>query len=183
MTRTINIADYTPDWAEAFSDLSRALEPVLGGLVLGIEHVGSTSVPGLSAKPIIDIDVIINSPATLLSVVEVLEGVGYQHEGDLGIPGRDAFRREDNTVPRDGSGGVWPSHHLYVCTQDSGELRRHLAFRDHLRRDSDAAVRYENLKRDLAERFPDDVDSYVEGKSEFIERILETTLPPISDSS
>ena len=172
MTRTINIVDYTPAWAEEFEDLRRALKSLLGELALGIVHVGSTSVPGLAAKPIIDIDVVIDSPTVLASVVEVLDSAGYQHEGDLGIPGRDAFRRQDNTVPRDRSGRTWPTHNLYVCTRNSDELRRHLAFRDHLRRDPESAVRYEKLKRDLAECFHDDIDSYVEGKREFIEDIM-----------
>ena len=171
MIRTIHIADYTPAWAEAFDDLSCVLKIALGELALGIEHVGSTSVPGLGAKPIIDLDVIIDSPTSLSSVVEVLSRVGYYHEGDLGTPGRDAFGREDHTVPSDGSGRVWPSHHLYVCAQDSEVLRRHLAFRNHLRCDPISAVRYEKLKRELAERYPHDIDSYVEGKHEFIEGI------------
>ena len=172
MTRTIVIADYTPAWADAFADLSRALRGALGGLALGIEHVGSTSVPGLGAKPIIDIDVIIDPRASLPAVVEALGRVGYHHRGDLGIAGREAFGREDATVPRDGSGRVWPRYHLYVCEQDSEELRRHLSFRDHLRSDPNATARYDRLKRELAERFRHDIDSYIEGKREFIESIV-----------
>ena len=178
MRRTIKIAKYTPAWAEAFADLSCVLKVALGELALGIEHVGSTSVPGLGAKPIIDLDVIIESPKSLPSLVEALGKVGYHHRGDLGISGRDAFGREDDTVPRDGSGRVWPSHHLYVCAQDSEELRRHLAFRDHLRHDAKTAARYERLKRNLAERYPYDVDSYVEGKSEFISDIISSAAGP-----
>ena len=172
MIRTIVIADYTPAWADTFADLSRVLGAALGELALGIEHVGSTSVPGLGAKPIIDIDLIIESRASLPSVVEALGKVGYHHRGDLGIAGREAFGREDDTVPRDGSGRVWPLHHLYVCGQDSEELRRHLAFRDHLRHEPDAVARYDRLKRELAERFRHDIDSYIEGKREFIEGII-----------
>ena len=172
MTRIIHIADYTPDWAEAFTDLSHALKSALGELTLGVEHVGSTSVPGLGAKPIIDIDVIIDSPITLPSVIDVLGSLGYHHEGDLGVPGRDAFGREDYTAPRDGSGREWPSHHLYVCAKDSKELRRHLAFRDHLRQNPDSVLLYEKLKRELADRFPCDIDSYILGKRDFIDGII-----------
>lgn len=174
MPRTIDIVPYRDDWANMFAELSHALKIVLGELVLGIEHVGSTSVLGLSAKPIIDLDVIIDSPTLMPSIVEVLGRVGYYHEGDLGIRGRDAFGREDNTVPRDGSGRVWPRHHLYVCDQDSEALRSHLVFRDYLRQHSDAAARYEKLKRELAKRFPHDVGSYIEGKRQFIESIIST---------
>lgn len=119
-----------------------------------------------SAKPIIDVDVVIESPALLRRAVEALEPLGYQHEGDKGIAGREAFGRED------GSGREWPDHHLYVCARDSTELGRHLRFRNHLRAHPAAATRYEALKRALAERHPDDIESYIEGKSEFVERTL-----------
>ena len=172
MTRTIEIVDYDPAWPEAFAGISRAVAAALGPLALRIEHVGSTAVPGLSAKPIIDLDVVIESPRVLPLVVEALGTLGYTHEGDGGISGREAFGREGATVATDGSGRAWPAHHLYVCPSDSEELRRHLRFRDHLRSHPGAAARYEALKRDLAHRHADDVDAYVEGKSAFVERIL-----------
>lgn len=172
MPRTIEIVDYDPAWPEAFAGISRVVAAALGPLALRIEHVGSTSVPGLGAKPIIDLDVVIESPRALPRVVEALRTLGYSHEGDGGIPGREAFGREGATVPADGSGRTWPTHHLYVCPSDGDELRRHLRFRDHLRGQPDSAARYEALKRDLAHRHPDDIDSYVAGKSEFVERIL-----------
>ena len=178
MRRTIRIVDYTPAWAVTFAELSCVLRVALGELALGIEHVGSTSVPGLGAKSIIDLDVILDSPNSLPSVVNALGRIGYYHEGDLGIPGRDAFGREDDTVPRDGSGKMWPSHHLYVCAQDSEVLRRHLAFRDHHRHYAKAVARYDRLKRDLAERYPFDIDSYVRGKSEYIEGIVSSAAGP-----
>ncbi len=172
MTRTIEIVDYDPAWPEAFAGISRAVAAALGPLALRIEHVGSTAVPGLSAKPIIDLDVVIESPRVLPLVVEALGTLGYTHEGDGGISGREAFGREGATVPADGSGRAWPAHHLYVCPSDSEELRRHLRFRDHLRSHPGAAARYEALKRDLARRHADDIDAYVEGKSAFVEGIL-----------
>ena len=172
MTRTIEIVDYDPAWAEAFAGISRAVAAALGPLALRIEHVGSTAVPGLGAKPIIDLDVVIESTAVLPPVVEALETLGYTHEGDGGIAGREAFGREAATVPADGSGRAWPAHHLYVCPGDSEELRRHLRFRDYLRGHPEAAARYDALKRDLARRHANDIDAYVEGKSAFVEGIL-----------
>lgn len=172
MTRTIQIVDYDPTWADAFAGISRAVAAALGPLALRIEHVGSTAVPGLGAKPIIDLDVVIESPHVLPLVVEALRTLGYSHEGDGGIPGREAFGREGATVPADGSGREWPAHHLYVCPSDSEELRRHLRFRDHLRSHPDDAARYDALKRDLARRYANDIDAYVEGKSAFVECIL-----------
>ncbi len=172
MTRVIEIVDYEPAWAEAFAGISRVIKAALGILALRIEHVGSTSVPGLGAKPIIDLDVVIESPRSLPPVAEALEALGYRHEGDKGIPGREAFGREDGTAPRGGSGRQWPPHHLYVCAEDSKELGRHLRFRDYLRSHPDSARQYETLKRELASLHPHDIDSYIEGKSAFIERIL-----------
>ncbi|MXW26767.1 MAG: GrpB family protein [Dehalococcoidia bacterium] len=172
MTRTIEIIDYDPAWPDTFAGLSSALAAALGPLALRIEHVGSTSVPGLGAKPIIDIDVIIESPRLLPLVVEGLGTLGYSHEGDGGIPDREAFGRAGAMVPADGSGRVWPAHHLYVCPSGSEELQRHLRFRDYLRSHPDSAARYEALKRDLAHRHANDIDAYVAGKSAFVERIL-----------
>lgn len=172
MTRIIEIVDYDPAWPEAFAGISQAVAAALGPLALRIEHVGSTAVPGLGAKPIIDLDVVIESPRVLPLVVEALGTLGYTHEGDGGVPGREAFGRGGAMVPADGAGRAWPAHHLYVCPSGSEELRRHLRFRDHLRSHPGDAARYEALKRDLARRYANDIDSYVAGKSAFVERIL-----------
>jgi len=139
---------------------------------LAVEHVGSTAVPGLAAKPIIDIDVVIRSRDELGEVVAALSGAGYEHQGDLDVPGREAFRRGGPDVPRDGTGRVWPPHHLYVCHTDSDELRRHLAFRDFLRTHPDHAKRYAELKRSLAARCADDRETYTEGKSAFVWEVI-----------
>ena len=173
-TRSINIADYDSQWPLIFAELRRVIETALGGLALSIEHVGSTSIPGLAAKPIIDLDVVIESEALLPHVIQSLSGLGYVHRGDLGIAGREAFGREDHIdVPRDGTGRSWPDHHLYVCAQDSVELARHLAFRDFLRVNPDEASAYYRLKRELAQQYPHDIDSYIKGKSRFIEDVLQ----------
>lgn len=176
-TRTIEIVDYTPVWPETFVDLRRALVAALGGLALRIEHVGSTAVPGLAAKPIIDLDVVVGSRRSLPSVVTALAEIGYFHEGDGDVPGREQFGRGDRTVPRDGSGREWPDHHLYVCPHDSEALRRHLAFRDHLRSNPDSALQYEKFKRDLARRHSHDIESYSDGKGEFVEQVISTSTP------
>jgi GrpB-like predicted nucleotidyltransferase (UPF0157 family) len=172
-TRTIKIVDYDLQWSLVFTDLKRVLEAALGNLALSIEHVGSTSVPGLAAKPIIDLDVVIESNARLPGVIQSLYQLGYVHQGDLGIVGREAFDRQGQDVPRDGTGRMWSNHHLYVCAQDSAELARHLAFRDHLRKNPDAVLAYGKLKRQLAQEFPHDIESYIQGKRAFVEEILQ----------
>ena len=169
----IRVVDYDPKWPIMFADLSRVIAGFLGELALAIEHVGSTSVPGLAAKPIIDIDVVVESRRAVSESIERLARLGYIHQGDLGVPGREAFRHGgDEEVPRDGSGRKWPAHNLYVCARDNEALALHLAFRDYLRQNPHEADAYAELKRGLAQRFPHDMDAYVEGKTEFVEGIL-----------
>ena len=170
--RTIEIVPYDPRWPAIFAELSRVVAGALGPLALSIEHVGSTSVPGLAAKPIVDMDVVIVSRSLLPDVLRALAPLGYIHRGDLGIAGREAFAHERPDVPRDGSGRVWPAHHLYVCAQDNAELGRHLVFRDYLRAHPESALAYGELKRRLARQFPHDIEAYIEGKAAFVREIL-----------
>ena len=114
------------------------------------------------AKPIIDLDVVIASRTLLPEAIERLQEIGYRHEGDKGIPGRESFAINAS-----------PPHHLYVCAVESRELRRHIAFRDYLRSHSDIAHDYAALKQDLVRRYGGDIDAYTNGKSSFIERVLE----------
>ena len=127
------IVDYDPAWPVAFAALARVLSQAFGELALSIEHVGSTAVPGLAAKPVIDLDVVISAEERLPAVDAALMPLGYEYEGEKDIPGRHAFDRRGEDVPRDGSRLTWPAHHLYVCARGCTELRRHLAFRDYLR--------------------------------------------------
>lgn len=172
MTRPVIVVDHDPAWPQQFDELRTVLAAALGDLALRIEHVGSTSVPGLAAKPILDIDVVIQSRATLPAVVERLAALGYHHEGDLDVPGREALGPGDGSRPTVDPPRTWPRHHLYVCAQDNPELARHLAFRDWLRMHDDDAARYAKLKRDLARRHRDDGDAYCEAKTEFVEGVL-----------
>lgn len=171
-SRVVEIVQYSPEWATVFGDLKRVLEACLGKLGLAVEHVGSTAVPGLAAKPIIDLDIVIGSREQLPTVIASLSRLGYFYQGDKGVPGREAFGRGGDDVPRDGSGRRWPGHHLYVCAKDSAELGRHLAFRDFLRANPKVAAEYAMLKRRLAQEHADDRDAYSLGKSDFIARVL-----------
>lgn len=107
-------------------------------MAIRIEHVGSTSVEGLAAKPIIDIDVVISDNLKLNSVIKALFKIGYYHEGNLGIEGREAFGYEGKTHLL--------THHLYVCPQNSKELRRHIFFRDYLKDHPSAKLDYSKIK-------------------------------------
>ena len=168
----IEIVEYDPQWAKSFDELKNVLTDVLGNLAIRVEHVGSTAVPGLAAKPIIDIDVVIESCDLLPRAIQALSGVGYFHQGDLGIPGRESFKRSGPDIPRDGTGRSWSSHHLYVCDRDNRELHRQVVFRDFLRDHPDYAQRYAELKRGLACRHSDDRTVYTNGKTAFVSEVM-----------
>ena len=148
--RPVQIVEYDPQWPIVYDQLKQVISTKLGDLACGIEHVGSTAVPGLAAKPILDIDVIVRSSDQLPAVIDKLAELGYVHEGDLRVAGREAFDRPEQDVPRDGTGRTWPTQHLYVCPADSRELDRHLRFRDCLRGDPKLVSEYAALKRGLA---------------------------------
>ena len=162
MTAPIVIVDYDPHWPEHFEVLLSRIAPVLSPLAAAIEHVGSTAIPGLAAKPIIDVDVLLHSAADLPKAIARLATLGYLHRGDLGIPGREAFR----PLPSD------PPHHLYVCVPECLEYTRHITFRDHLRTHREDAQAYERLKCTLAGRYGNDREAYNQAKAEFVEAIL-----------
>ena len=162
-TRTVIVEPYRESWKSDFEAIRRELEAALGDLILGIEHVGSTSVEGLSAKPCIDIDVVIANYGIFPAVVEKLASVGYSHEGNLGIADREAFRYDHKPHLR--------THHLYVCPRDSRELHRHITFRDFLRANPEAARKYGAVKEAAAAQFPGDTDRYITAKSPCIREL------------
>ena len=168
----IIIEEYSSAWPKAFDQLQAVYRRHLGSYVAGIEHVGSTSVEGLPAKPVIDIDLIIADHQLLNPVIGVLEGLGYQHVGDLGIPGREAFKRTSAHTPVNESSQSWPPHNLYVSLAGSVSLKNHLAFRNYLRSHPGKARKYGQLKKRLAAEHPEDIDAYVGGKTDFITGVL-----------
>ena len=170
--RRVVVVEYDEEWPAAFERVRRVVAEALGEIAVGIEHVGSTSVPGLAAKPIIDIDVIVRSAAEVQVAIERLAAIGYVHHGDLGIAGREAFRH-----PRVGPDGEpMPEQHLYVCQADGEEVRRHLAFRDYLRRHAEAKERYAEVKREGARLHAEDRDAYQEYKSALVSELLAEAL-------
>ena len=163
VTKCVVVLPYDEQWEQDFAHIKDEIQEALGSLALRIEHVGSTSVHGLSAKPIIDIDVVIEDYSVFDTVVTALEKIGYHHVGDLGIAAREAFKY-------DGKGHL-QKHHLYVCPQDSPELKRHVAFRDYLRSDPEAVREYSRIKEEGAALYPKDIEKYMQHKSPFIEKI------------
>lgn len=159
------VEPYNIIWKQDFQNIKAEIEDALGDLALSIEHVGSTSVEGLSAKPIIDIDVVIEDRLILDDVILALKKIGYTHEGDQGIEGREAFKYQGKEHLR--------KHHLYVCAKDASELRRHIGFRDYLRSHPEAVAEYSRVKTEGAIKYPYDIDGYIAYKSDFIEQIYE----------
>ena len=162
-TKKVIVLPYDSAWKTAFEDIRAELDAALGNLAIAIEHVGSTSVVGMSAKPIIDIDVVIPDYTAFDAVVQTLAKIGYTHEGDLGIKDREAFKYTDKPHLQ--------KHHLYVCPQNSAELHRHITFRDFLRRNPDAVKTYSAVKETAAALYPDDIDGYINHESPCIEEL------------
>ena len=162
MPGPVIIVDYDPHWPDLFEELRGPVVAALGDLAVSVEHIGSTAVPGLAAKPIIDMDVVVPAVADIPEAIRRLAILGYVHRGDLGIPGREAFR----------SPAGKPRHHLYVCALGSEELRRHRSFRDYLLTHPEDARAYGALKKAAALRFAEDRAAYTESKGRFVEAVL-----------
>ncbi len=158
----VYIASYDPVWPKQFSALAARVLAASGPGARRAEHVGSTAVPGLGAKRVIDLDLVVTAPVELADVIRRLTAIGYVHEGDLGIPGREAFRAPVGE----------PQHHLYVVLEGSTELGRHLAFRDALRTDPALRDRYAALKRAAATQHRNDRTAYSQAKTAFIANVL-----------
>ena len=162
-TKKVIVLPYDAAWESAFEAIRAEIQTALGDLMLGIEHVGSTSVKGMSAKPCIDIDVVICDYSVFDAVVQKLDAIGYIHEGDLGIQDREAFKYADKPHLM--------THHLYVCPRDSEELHRHIVFRDFLRRTPEAVRKYSLVKEKAAALFPDEIEQYIAFKAPCIEEL------------
>lgn len=158
----VQVVEYDPEWPRVFERIRSYVWPAVRDVALELEHVGSTAVVGLKAKPIIDACIVVGSTKDIPACIERLARIGYVHKGDLGVPGREAFGRPDHL----------PRHHLYLSARDSLSLKNHLGLRDYLRSHPEAAREYGELKALLASRHPTDIDSYLVGKSEFILHIL-----------
>jgi len=157
----VRVVPYDPQWPELFRGEAERLAPALTPLGVRLEHTGSTSVPGLAAKPILDILAGYDDPALLPQIIAALVAAGYVHRGEQGIPGREFFRRGD---PR--------SYHIHLARRDGQFWNDHLRFRDALRADSRLRDEYAALKLDLATKFPRDREAYIESKTDFVVSVL-----------
>jgi GrpB-like predicted nucleotidyltransferase (UPF0157 family) len=168
------IQDYRREWTQEFVDLQAVLKHILGNLAIEIHHVGSTSIPGMLAKPILDIDVEISDRVPIETISARLRLAGYEYQGTQGIPDRHAYGRESDSVPFVDPPRVWMKHHLYVLPAGATELRRHLHFRDSLVASPELQAEYRELKQRCATAASGDRTMYQTAKeaSPFFERVL-----------
>lgn len=159
MVRKVEVVPYHSDWPEKFQAEARALAELFGDLLLSIHHFGSTAIPGISAKPIIDVLIIVSDVQAVDRLNDRLRARGYMPVGEYGIPGRRFFYKgtEDHRT-----------HHLHVYEQGNPHILRHLAFRDYMCAHPYTAREYSRLKERLAQQFPEDMDSYIAGKNAFV---------------
>ncbi len=165
MTKATLVQPYNSEWPYCFEEMKLFLTPALTGITHNIEHIGSTAVLGMIAKPIIDIDIIIERPLFLL-VKERLEEIGYIHLGDKGISDREAFKLEDPQITQS-----LPPHHLYVCIIGAIALRDHLCFRNFMRKHPEWVDKLSKHKIHLCELHNNDRQSYIDGKSDIVRKI------------
>jgi GrpB-like predicted nucleotidyltransferase (UPF0157 family) len=161
MMAPVVIVEYSPAWPTRFRQLAEQVIDSLGSFAIAVEHVGSTAVPGLAAKPVIDMNVVVQ-PADIDLAITELERLGYVHQGDLGITGREAFLPPKWVI----------YHHLYLVTPDNQAHLRQILFRDYLRSHKQAASEYAEVKRCAALKYGADRKAYSEAKTAVIEKLL-----------
>jgi len=159
----IEVVPHNPKWREEFEKEEKYVAAGLGKCVVAIHHIGSTSIPGIYAKPVIDMLVEVTDIDVVDQLAPGMEALGYEVKGEFGIPGRRYFRKEDAYGFR--------THQIHTFATGSPQAVRHLAFRDYLIAHPEDALEYSELKRTLAEQHPYRMDDYIDGKNAFINEI------------
>ncbi len=161
----IRLEPYNPDWERFYKEEEKLLIDTVGEHILDIQHIGSTSIHGMIAKPIIDIGMAITIFEEGFELIEPIKKIGYEYKGENNIPRRHYFIKGDPTT-----------HHLHILELYSKEWKKHIIFRDSLRKNKDLANVYAQIKVELAEKFRNDRLAYTEGKTDFVNYILENNL-------
>lgn len=164
VTADIVVSDYDAAWVRWFDTVRRHVWPVIADTALRIDHVGSTAVPGLAAKPIIDLDIVVAAEGDVRVVIDRLATIGYRWRGDLGVEGREAFAAPHNAE--------LPAHHLYLVVENNRAHLDHWLLRDLLRAHAGARERYAALKRRNVDLAGDDMDVYVARKAALVAELL-----------
>ena len=168
--RSVMVIPYQTHWPAVFATEQASILAALGTTALALHHIGSTAVPGLAAKPIIDLLLEVTDLSEFDTKAAALASLGYIAKGENGISGRRYFYR--NTAP----GSNQRSHHLHVFVRGAPQVGQHLTLRDYLRQNPGAAAEYSALKQRLARQFPSDTHSYQAGKDHFVTQLLQQAL-------
>jgi GrpB-like predicted nucleotidyltransferase (UPF0157 family) len=160
MPSRYTFTDHDPGWAAAYRREATRLAALLEGVLVSIHHIGSTSVPGLAAKPIIDVLPLVTAIETVDDCTPRLEAAGYHAWGEFGLPGRRYFSKDDDAG--------WRTHNVHIYAHDDPDVTRHLAFPAYLRTHPDIAREYEQVKRRAYELHPSDVAAYNDAKDGWI---------------
>ena len=154
---------HNPDWVGQFTLEAARILSALGNTAADVHHIGSTAIPGIYAKPVLDLLVVVRSVTALNAKQPQMEALGYEARGEYGIPGRRFYRRGNADGDR--------THQIHAFEAGSPQIARHLAFRDYMIAHPDAAKAYSDLKRELAAKHPNDIEAYMDGKDAFIQEI------------
>ncbi|MBC8385238.1 MAG: GrpB family protein [Candidatus Cloacimonetes bacterium] len=160
----VKLSEYKPIWKSLFDDEKTSLNKIANGLDIAVEHIGSTAVPGLCAKPIIDILIGIDSFYKLESYIDILCNLGYKFKGENGVPGRYFFVKSENRIT---------THHAHMVIRNSALWYKYIIFRNCLIINREIQDQYAALKRELAEKFQFDRPTYTEAKTAFIHSTLQ----------
>ncbi|MEQ7052080.1 GrpB family protein [Paenibacillaceae sp. P-4] len=156
------VTKYNENWNRMFEDEAQKIKAIFRDELIEIHHIGSTSVPGLQAKPIIDMMPVVKDITRIDSFNEQMKELGYECMGEFGMEGRRYFRK----------GGDHRTHHVHAFQMDNIEdIQRHLAVRDFLRTHPEVASQYGSLKERLARQYPDDIEAYMDGKDLFVKNL------------
>lgn len=161
--RKVEVVPHDPRWKDAFEAEAERVAEALGENVVAVHHIGSTAISGIYAKPVVDMLVEVRDVAEVDGRSSSMESIGYEVMGEYGIPGRRYFRKDDREGIR--------THQIHAFEAGSGEVVRHLSFRDYMLAHPADAQRYGELKRRLAEEHPQSFDEYMDGKDGFIKEI------------
>jgi GrpB-like predicted nucleotidyltransferase (UPF0157 family) len=161
--RKVEVVPHDPRWRDAFEGEARQVAAALGENVLAIHHIGSTAIPGIYAKPIVDLLVEVGDLTEVDGRASAMESLGYEVKGEYGIPGRRYFRKDNREGIR--------THHVHAFEAGSAEVERHLAFRDYMLAHPSDAQSYSELKRRLAEEHPRSPGGYMDGKDAFVKEM------------
>lgn len=167
MAQHVVVTDYNPKWPDFYQKEAAAIAALLGDEISAIYHIGSTSVKGLKAKPIIDIMPVVKSIDRVDRFFPEFQRLGYECLGEFGIPGRRYFRK----------GGDFRTHQIHIFQTDNRwDILRHLAVRDYLRTHPQVAAAYGELKARLAKQYPEDIEKYCDGKDAFVKQLEQDAL-------